>query len=79
MSNSPLAEKFMKAYHYTNGREGRHIEMVTLHHMAGILTAEQCGKIFQSPNRKASSHYGIGIYGEIYQYVDERKYCMGKW
>ena len=42
MSNSPLAEKFMKAYHYTNGREGRKIEMVTLHHMAGILTAEQC-------------------------------------
>lgn len=62
MTNSPLAEKFIKAYHYTIGREGRHIEMVTIHHMAGILTADQCGHIFKSSTRKASSHYGVGIY-----------------
>ena len=37
----------------------------TPHHMAGILTGEQCGKIFQNPNRQASSNYGIGNDGRI--------------
>ena len=70
MSNSSLASMFIPARYYTKGRDGRHIEMITLHHMASILTAEQCGKIFQG-NRKASAHYGVGINGDIAQYVDE--------
>lgn len=81
MSNSSLVKMFIPAYHYTKGREGKHIKMVTIHHMAGILTAEQCGRIFQSPTRKASSHYGIGIYGEIGQYVYEENtaWANGNW
>ena len=39
--------------------------------MAGRLTAEQCGKIFQKVGRYGSSHYGIGYDGRIGQYVDE--------
>ena len=39
--------------------------------MAGILTAEECGKLFQDGTRKVSSHYGIGKDGEIGLYVDE--------
>ena len=39
--------------------------------MAGRLTAEQCGKIFQQVGRYGSSHYGIGYDGRIGQYVDE--------
>lgn len=70
MSNSSLASMFIPARYYTKGRDGRHIEMITLHHMASILTAEQCGKVFQG-NRKASAHYGVGINGDIGQYVDE--------
>ena len=70
MSNSNLASEFIPAKWYTKGRDGRHIEMITLHHMASILTAEQCGKVFQG-SRKASAHYGVGIHGEIAQYVDE--------
>ena len=80
MSNSSLANMFIPARWYTKGRDGRHIEMITLHHMASILTAEQCGKVFQG-NRKASAHYGVGIYGDIAQYVDEANtaWANGNW
>lgn len=70
MSNSSLAEKFIPASHFSNGRDSRKIERICLHHMAGVLTIEQCGRIFQG-NRKASAHYGIGNDGRIAQYVDE--------
>ena len=39
--------------------------------MAGVLTAAQCGKIFQNSRRNASANYGIGNDGTIYGYVDE--------
>lgn len=70
MSNSNLATEFIKATHFSSGRSGRKIEMITIHHMAGVLSAKQCGSIFQG-NRQASAHYGIGNNGEIAQYVDE--------
>ena len=73
MSKSSLVNVTVPAYsgNYTKGRSGRKIEMVTIHHMAGVLSAEQCGKIFQTVGRKGSSHYGIGNDGRIGQYVDE--------
>lgn len=73
MSNSSLVNIKVPAYNgnYTVGRSGKKIEMITIHHIAGVLTAEQCGKIFQRQGRMASSHYGIGKDGEIGQYVDE--------
>lgn len=72
MSNSNLVSVNVPANtsNYTAGRNGRKIEIITIHHMAGVLSAEQCGKIFQG-NRKASAHYGIGNNGEIAKYVDE--------
>lgn len=73
MSNSNLVNVRIPAYsgNYTIGRSGRRIEAVTIHHMAGILTPEQCGYIFQKVGRNGSSHYGIGSDGRIGQYVDE--------
>lgn len=56
---------------YTKGRSGRKIEAICLHHMAGRLTAEQCGRIFQAKGRYGSSHYGVGYDGSIANYVDE--------
>lgn len=60
---------------YANGRTrygvAYKICKITLHHMSGRLTAESCGRIFQNPNRRASSNYGIGYDGQIYGYVDE--------
>ena len=70
MSNSSLAEKIIKATHFSKGRSGRKIETITIHHMAGVLTCEQCGRIFQG-SRQASAHYGVGSDGRIAQYVDE--------
>lgn len=73
MSKSSLVNVNVPAYegNYTKGRSGRKIETITIHHMAGRLTAEQCGKIFQQVGRYGSSHYGIGYDGRIGQYVDE--------
>lgn len=73
MSKSSLVEINVPAYggNFTYGRSGRNIEAITIHHMAGVLTAEQCGIIFQTVGRNGSSHYGIGNDGKIAQYVDE--------
>lgn len=73
MSHSPLATVFVPANgtNYTAGRPGGRITKITVHHMAGILSAERCGQIFQTPGRGGSSHYGIGLNGEIGVYVEE--------
>ena len=73
MIKSPLTDVTYPAYegNFTYGRSGRKIECITIHHMAGVLTAKQCGEIFQTPGRYGSSHYGIGKDGEIACYVGE--------
>nr|DAY84972.1 MAG TPA: N-acetylmuramoyl-L-alanine amidase [Caudoviricetes sp.] len=45
------------------------IDTITIHHMAGNLSIEACGEVFQ--NREASSNYGIGSDGRVGLYVDE--------
>lgn len=72
MSNSALATEKYPAHtsNYTKGRKYK-ISEITIHHMAGRLTAEQCGKIFQAAGRAGSAHYGIGWGGTIAQYVNE--------
>lgn len=74
MSNSSLVDVKVPAYsgNYTKGRSGKKISEITIHHMAGVLTPEQCGKVFQKKGRKGSSHYGIGSDGRIGLYVDEK-------
>lgn len=73
MSNSSLVNVKVPAHsgNYTKGRSGKKIEAITIHHCAGVLSAEQCGKIFQQVGRSGSSHYGIGNDGKIGLYVDE--------
>lgn len=73
MSKSNLTQIVVPADegNYTKGRSGKNIEAITLHHMAGRLTAEQCGRIFQAKGRYGSSHYGVGYDGSIANYVDE--------
>ena len=53
MSKSNLTQIVVPADegNYTKGRSGRSIEAITIHHMAGRLTAEQCGRIFQAKGR----------------------------
>lgn len=72
MSNSTLAKVTVPAYsgNYTKGRESK-ISEITIHHMAGVATAQGCGEEFQAVGREGSAHYGIGNDGTIALYVDE--------
>ncbi len=83
MSNSKLVNVVVPAClgNYTVGRDGRKIEAITIHHMAGRLSAEQCGQIFQEVGRRASSNYGVGYDGRIGLYVDEcnTSWCNSNW
>lgn len=54
--------------HY-NGRNGYHVDHITLHIMVGHLTSAD--NFFQLPASSASAHYGIGGDGTIHQYVNE--------
>ena len=73
MAVSPLATEAYPAYagNYSGPAARTNITEITIHHMAGVLSAAQCGGIFQRPGRNGSSHYGIGVNGEIAWYVDE--------
>ena len=73
MAVSPLATESYPANpnNYSGPGYRAKIGEITIHHMAGVLSAAQCGGIFQNPNRGASSHYGIGLNGEIASYVYE--------
>lgn len=73
MAKSPLATESYPAYagNYSPAQYRKPITEVTVHHMAGVLSAQQCGSIFQRPGRNGSAHYGIGNGGEIANYVDE--------
>lgn len=56
---------------FTYGRSGRSLRKITVHHCAGVMSAESIGYLWQNPSRECSSHYGIGNDGRIGQYVDE--------
>lgn len=73
MAVSPLAKEAYPAYagNYSGPSARKNITAITIHHMAGVMSAKQCGVIFQRPGRNGSSHYGIGVNGEIAWYVDE--------
>lgn len=83
MSKSNLVKINVPAYsgNYTKGRDGKRIEAITIHHMAGVLTAKRCGELWQTKGRNGSSHYGIGNDGTIGQYVDESNiaWTNGNW
>ena len=83
MSNSSLVNIRVPAdpSNYSGSAYRKPISNVTWHHMAGILTAEQCGKIFARKGRGGSAHYGIGSDGLIGQYVGEENVAWhcGNW
>jgi hypothetical protein len=72
--NSSLVDKVIPAYsgNYTVGRSGRNIEAITIHHVAGVISVEALGDLWQRVGRNGSSHYGIGNDGRIGQYVNEK-------
>lgn len=73
MSHSSLCKSVVPASsaNYTSGRRGYKICKFTPHHMAGVLTGEQCARLFQNNGRAASSNYCIGNDGSIVCSVEE--------
>lgn len=72
MSNSSLTS-YTKLSPCCGSRNGHKISKITIHHMAGDLSIEQCGSIFANPDSEASANYGIDSDGRIALYVDESK------
>lgn len=69
MSNSSLI-CYTKISPHRNSPRNNSIKKITIHHMAGNLSVETCGNVFQ--NRQASANYGIGSDGRIAMYVEEK-------
>ena len=69
MSNSKLVNYTKISPHKTSPRDHK-IDKITIHHMAGNLSVETCGNVFQS--REASANYGIGSDGRVGLYVEEK-------
>ena len=59
MSNSSLVNYTAISPNSSNPRNNK-IKKITIHHMAGNLSVETCGRVFNGKNRQASSNYGIG-------------------
>lgn len=68
-TNSSLVNHTNLSKNY-NSRNGKAIKKITIHHMAGNLSVETCGRVFQ--NRAASSNYGVGTDGRVGMYVEEK-------
>jgi len=83
MANSALVNIIVPAdpSNYSLSNRRAKITNVCLHHMAGVLTAQQCGNIFARKGRNGSAHYGIGSDGLIGLYVGENcvAWHAGNW
>ena len=71
MSSSLLVD-YTKISPNSSARTAK-ISKITIHHMAGNLSVESCGKLFETTSRQASSNYGIGTDGRVGLYVDESR------
>lgn len=70
MSSSSLVT-YKKLSPNHSGKRKYAVNRITIHHMAGALTVEQCGNVFASRSRQASSNYGVDGKGHVGLYVDE--------
>ena len=68
MSNSPLVS-YTKLSPNHSGKRKHAIDTISIHCMAGNLSVERCGELFQNKERQASSNYGIGSDGRIGLYA----------
>lgn len=76
MSNSPLVN-YIKLSPNHSGQRNHKIDTITIHHMAGNLSVETCGNVFQPRSRQASSNYAVDSRGRVGMYVEEhnRSWC----
>ena len=77
MSNSKLVNYTQLSPNCSKPRN-HVIDKLTIHHMAGNLTVEQCGSVFAPASRKASANYGIGTDGRVGLYETFNAACCAK-
>lgn len=67
----PLAQKpqatWIPSPNYWGGRDGQQAIAIVIHTMSGTLAG--CDSWFKNPASEVSAHYGVGLNGEIHQYV----------
>lgn len=68
-------EKKLIPINYTIGRYGFNPEAIVIHLMDGTLKGTDSW--FRNPDAKASTHYGVGLKGEVYQWVEEKDMAWG--
>lgn len=73
-NNLVADENYWMAKHYTQGRRGKQIRAIALHHNAANLSLRGCWSVWQT--RLASAHYQVDINGRIGQYVRD---CDTAW
>ncbi|MDH3638577.1 MAG: N-acetylmuramoyl-L-alanine amidase [Gammaproteobacteria bacterium] len=61
--------KWISSPNFTVGRRGYQPEAIVIHIMAGTLAGTDSW--FSQKQSQVSAHYGVGIGGQIHQYVDE--------
>lgn len=69
-TNSSLVS-YTKLVKNHSGQRTQPISKITVHHMAGNLSLETCGNLFNG-SRQASSNYAIDSNGKIALYVEEK-------
>ena len=76
MSNSPLIS-YTHISPNKNSPRNQPIRKITIHHMAGYMSAKACVDMFANPARKASCNYAIGSDGAVAMGVEEkdRSWC----
>lgn len=55
--------------HFTRGRNGARVQMVVIHHNAGVLSVDQIWNVWQT--RQASAHYQVTSSGQTGQLVPD--------
>ena len=70
MSNSSLVD-YVKISPNKQVMTNKVVKKITIHHMAGNLSVETCGNVFQKKGG-VSTNYGIGSDGRVGLYVDEK-------
>lgn len=70
MSNSSLVNYTKISPNRTSPRRHK-IDTITIHHMAGNLSVQECGQVFASSAAQASANYGVDSKGRIGLYVNE--------
>lgn len=62
---------YITKINYTDLNNLSRIKYIVIHYFGSLSLVENLGKYWAESFAGASSHYGIGHYGEIYQYVED--------